>query len=301
MAENGQQQFEAAQNQMVEDARAFDPSLSFTGSGGGLTIFIFGDPGTWKTSFAGCAPKPLFLSCQTEGGDSSLDYLPQIYGRPIPPRKAIGSTSEMVEYINQIKIAVDRGTFPFKTIVVDSITYYTEMWISEVVQIKDAALRKWKRNGERGRCPYPEGPMMHKRDWGLLDAHLMKHLVPTLHGLNLNVIWTALAKPLMETDDKGNQRVKEVIPMLPGRGSRLLPGACKLIIYAEQSSVFDQKTMTRQARPKYWVAPTSLTPVVRHKFGQQTFPRGRIECPYFGPDYSTFFGVEAALGHELVR
>ncbi|RME01755.1 MAG: hypothetical protein D6812_07455 [Deltaproteobacteria bacterium] len=290
----------AAQSELVSLAQSFDPGLSFQGSKSGLTVFIFGDPGTWKTSFAACFPKPLFLSCATEGGDSSLDYIPKLYNRPIPPRKLISSTSEMVEYLGKIQAAVGKGAFPFKTIVIDSITYYTELWISEVVQVKDREIRKWIKSGKSGRSPYPEGPLMHQRDWGLLDGHIMKFLVPVLHNLGVNVVWTSLAQRVYETDERGNQRLAEIKPMIPGRSGKLLAGACKLIIYAEQASVYDPKTMRRQARPKYWVTPSSATPIVRHKFGS-SFPSGRITCPYFGEDYSTYFGLEAVLGHEIVQ
>lgn len=64
-------------------AQIWDKDLMIPGQadiGHGVTVFLYGPPGTIKTTWAGSWPNPVFLSAGAEGGDDSLAMLPSILG-----------------------------------------------------------------------------------------------------------------------------------------------------------------------------------------------------------------------------
>ena len=85
-----------------------DSDLSYPGMEGsvvkqGLTVFLFGSPGTMKTTWAALAPKPIFLSVGAEGGDDSLGMLPRLYGVSTPPAYHITSCKAMLDKVERIR------------------------------------------------------------------------------------------------------------------------------------------------------------------------------------------------------
>jgi hypothetical protein len=162
-----------------------------------LHTFVYGPLRSGKTSLAATFPKPIFLSSGTEGGDTSLRFFDVDVIQ-------INSLKDMKEAVAFIKAnAAVRG---WRTVVVDSVTYYADQVIQELTN-----------SGEKP---------MNQRDWGMLDSHLQKWLLPTLRALPMHVVWIANEEP-----DKGDEgKIVGYRPMLYGKTSSKLPGACDLIV-----------------------------------------------------------------------
>lgn len=162
-----------------------------------LHTFVYGPLRTGKTSFAATFPKPIFLSAGNEGGDMTLRF----FNVDIIPINTPGDMKMAVKYI-----AANYHTKGWRTVVVDSVTYYSDLVIQELTK-----------GGER--------PMI-QRDWGLLDLHLQKQLLPDLHRLPLHVVWISTEEP----EKGGDGQVVGYKPMLYGKTASKLPGACDLIV-----------------------------------------------------------------------
>jgi len=134
-----------------------------------LHTFIYGALRSGKTTVASTFPKPVFLSAGNEGGDTTLRFC----NADVIP---IGRSQDMKEAIDYI--AKNRDRYGWRTIVVDSITYYSDIFLQELTT-----------DGTRP---------MRQRDWGMLDLHLQKWLLPTLRNVPMHVVWIAL-----EESDRG--------------------------------------------------------------------------------------------------
>ena len=122
-----------------------DPDLHYPGQGEtkqGVSVFLFGGVGTWKTTFAGTFPKPLFLSVGPEGGDDALAMLPELYGIQVPPTYHVTSPDMMLKKVD--RIIKDYVAMGINTVIVDSITYYVDMWVAQLMELryKDPKIRK---------------------------------------------------------------------------------------------------------------------------------------------------------------
>lgn len=169
-----------------------------------LRAFVYGPPRTGKTTYAGTWPSPIFLSAGNEGGDTTLRFLPGV------TIAKICSKADMEEAVKTIQQQhVQRG---WQTVVVDSISFYADIFIAEVASKKGA---------------------MTQRDWGALDLHLQKWLLPTLHNLPLHVLWIALS----QHKERGDSGVFETQPMLYGKTATKLPAATDMIMYSSQSPI----------------------------------------------------------------
>lgn len=171
-----------------------------------LHTFVYGPLRSGKTSFAATFPKPIFLSSGTEGGDTTLRFHDVDLIR-------IGSLKDMKDAVAFVKAnAAARG---WRTVVIDSATYYADQVIQELTN-----------NGEKP---------MNQRDWGMLDSHLQKWLLPTLRALPMHVVWIA-----NEETEKGPEgQILGYKPMLYGKTSSKLPGACDLIVRSQVGTTRD--------------------------------------------------------------
>lgn len=250
-----------------------DPDLHVAGEAmtQGVTVFLFGGVGTWKTTWAGLWPKPIFLSVGQEGGDDALTQLPALYGVKPPRVYAIKSPKQMLDKVNQI--AVRYPEMGVDTVVVDSLTYYVDMWIAELNEIRynDPKIKAMidKKGGDAA--------AMTMRDWGLLAMHITKDIAMKLHRTPLNVIWIALEKEIKEQNEQmGSSRVIAVEPYVRGETAVKLPGMCKMIIHANREMIPDPQNPGRMmTRPVYYTSPNHLTKIVRHKYGN-CFPEGKL-------------------------
>lgn len=212
-----------------------------------LHTFVYGPLGTGKTQFASTFPNPVFLSAGNEGGDTTLRFCKQSSVIPV------SSTNDMKEGVAYIK-AFGKSKHNWRTIVIDSVTYYSDLFVQETTQQGTKAMRT--------------------QDWGLLDLHLQKWLLPVLMGLPFHVVWIALE----ETTKGADGQVVGYEPMLYGKTKAKLPGSCDLMV----------RSFTRQVRDPsgklvtdYLLAtvPTNGAPA-RGRFGT-AFQEGTIPA-HFG-------------------
>lgn len=275
-----------------------DPDLHIPGQADsnkqGLTIFLFGDVGTWKTSFAGTFPKPVFFSIGPEGGDDALAMLPDLYGVPVPRSYHIRSTSMMRQKVEAV--CRDYKEMDINTAVIDSTTYYVDMWVAELMEFryKDPKVRKRMEN--QG----VNSSAMTMRDWGLLAMHV-RDLAMRLHKTELNVIWTSLEKPIKENDENmGTSRIIAVEPYIRGETFIKLPGMCKMIIHAQKEMKPMPNAPGRMfVQPVYYTAPNYMTKMIRHKYGNR-FPEGKLvqPDPQYG-DIPSFGAVHAKISEFI--
>src|SRR3954468_5292942 len=88
-----------------------------------LHTFVYGPLRTGKTTFAATFPNPIFLSAGNEGGDTTLRFMKVKIIK-------IKNTTDMKQAVPFI--AANYQKYGWKTIVVDSVNYYSDMFIQEV-------------------------------------------------------------------------------------------------------------------------------------------------------------------------
>lgn len=290
-----QQEQKAPVAQPPPTIQQFDPDLYYPGLTPGklgVSVFLFGEIGTLKTTWACLWPSPVFLSVGLEGGDTSIAAAAKIYGIPTPPVYQITSTRTMVDKVE--KICKNYKQWGIKTVVIDSATFYADLWISELIQGRVEGNER--RTGRKGFNVENSVAGMEQRDWGFLETHMMKELAARLHGTELNVIWTALEKRVMDTQGT----VTDIIPYLQGACATKLPGACSLVIYAERNLVPDPNVAGRfNASPTFWTSPGGKCKRIRHRFGNE-FPEGKLIDPEFGT-WPTFRAVDARIGQHIYK
>ena len=269
----------------------------------GMTVFLMGPLGSWKTCWCAQWPRPFFISIAAEGGDDALPFYPkvamQILARaqtnkdplavpPVfnilrPPSREVSKIAEFEQWVD--KVCRNFKAWGICTVVIDSVTYLIDMWINEHTE----ARRKnsvWQSNQRSGKVE-----MMRPGDWGMLDAFIKSARVK-LANAGVNVIWTALTKDRYEqdTDNQMNRKLKEVSPRIQGAQKDTLPGSCKIIIQAVKHAVPSMSMPGRtEVRPVYHVAPSDEAVDVRHKYADM-FPRGQLWDDYLY-DEPTFRSV----------
>jgi len=209
-----------------------------------LRMILYGETRAGKTFASASAPRPLFLSAGLEGGDKTLRSFSGVKVCPI------FSSAEMLEAIDRIA----KEPSSCDTVVVDSITFYADMYIAELVQ--------------KNRGP------MRLQDWGLLENHIGKMLLPRLHKLPQHVIWIALEQT---EKDESNGAVGRVGPMIQGKLARKLPAVTDMIARQARMPLKCQDGVVREM-PVWQVAP-QMTPqgpiLAGGRFGN-VFPEGWI-------------------------
>jgi len=272
-----------------------DPDLHYPGLDPvkqGLTLFLFGEWGTWKTSFAGQCPKPVFLSAGIEGGDDSLALLPELYGLPEPPPSYRITGTAMMQ--NKVDLVTTRyAEMDVNTVVVDSITYYVDIWIQELMKQRYDDPKVRARIEKRGGA----ATIMEMQDWGVLAMHI-RDLAVKLHNSPLNIVWIAGQADVVARDGSGNSRVIGVEPMIKGETRFKLPGMCKMIVQAAREMQPDPQAKGRmKIVPAFYTSPTTMCTMLRHKFGN-AFPEGRIADPEYG-NMPTFRALYERVGQYM--
>jgi len=272
---------------------------------------LYGEMGTWKTTWAAQWPGVVFLSIRAEGGDESLKVYPQIAQylcnrskmKDCPPVFSVGQPQVFEikscagiqaqilkknlawhncfhEAITQI--CLNAKAWGVCTVVVDSVTYLLDLWIEELMQQRDMGTgfknKKWRDQiKERG------GELMGPPEWGMLNMFLRAPRV-ALANAGLNVIWTALDKKITEQDPNNISvsTVKEIVPHIQGQTKVKLPAQCNLHIWAEKNLVMDPSMAGQmKVKPTYWTAPSPKVNMIRHRYGF-AFPKGRLDDPEWG-------------------
>lgn len=278
-----------------------------TGDAGGMTVLLFGPPGSQKTSWSAQWPGVLFLSIAAEGGDdalklypavaqhlmekSQLKECPPVFNTAKPPRILIHSAKQFADAIDQI--CSNFKQWGVCTVVVDSLTYLIDLWIDDFIQHQS------RKGGWRQQVERRGGEALGPAEWGYLNMFLRSPRVK-LGNCGLNVIWTCLQREIFEQGAAINMaepEIKEIVPAITGQTKIKLPGACKLWIHAEPTKIQHPEALGRMMiQPTFWTA-SSPKVSLRHKYWMK-FPKGRLDDPEWG-NYPTFRAVWYEL-HEYI-
>lgn len=168
--------------------------------------FLANDFISHNTRFASTFPRPLFLSEQTEEGWTTIEGMnPELFweSRFTPVVEAISSAEEMVALIKKYTPSIQKREF--KTLVVDSLTFYGESYLDKLSRA----------------AAYKDGRQLYQAFYG----HIY-FLMVEIHKLPCNVVWLCgLREPEKPGMDGG--------PALPGKAGRIAPSACSYLLHAK--------------------------------------------------------------------
>jgi hypothetical protein len=224
---------------------------------------IYGPVRIGKTSTAATWPRPVFLSAGVEKGDTTLRSFPGI------DVAQINSVADMQQAVDWISANYkSRG---WETVVVDAVTFYADIFITDMMDTKREGKKKEK---------------MEQQDWGMLDTHLQKWLLPRLHKLDVNVVWIALEQE--QKDEEGKIISRQ--PMLYGKTAVKFPAACDLIAYMSMAQIKNTQTGRIEEHRVLRTAPYNGA-MAGGRFPPDTFPEGWI-----WPNYQYIY---ARLANQL--
>jgi len=284
------------------------PGANFEeGDAGGMTVFLWGHPGVWKSTWCCQWPGVVFCSIASEGGDDALKSYPQVakylmeasqikeippvFNVDRPPRFNIHGTKQLKDVITAI--CQNHKAWKICTVVVDGLSYLIDLWIDELIQHKEKTDRYWKE-----RVKKQGGELFGPQDWGMLNMYL-RSLRVRLGNEGLNVIWTTLQNDVYKSDPNNmmKQKLEQSLPMITGKNRVTLPGACKLHINAERTKIMHPTAMGRMiTQPTFWTASTDAVDL-RHKYFTK-FPNGCLVDPEFGT-MPTFRALWYELGEYI--
>lgn len=174
------------------------------------TFLIYGDSKTGKTTFAGTAPRPLFLSDGSEHGYESLrdenwdnNETPRFEEDVRPIVWTLDQESDFAAAVERARPLVEAGVV--KSIWADSITFFADLIFNSILM------------GQTG-----------KRDtraaYGELGVRL-RNIRIKLASLGVTVGWLAHAKHPSEDDPAGG-------PMIPGQQATKFAGGTDYVWYS---------------------------------------------------------------------
>ena len=154
-----------------------------------IRAVVGGKTGSGKTHFGATFPKVLFVSDAQEGGAATLESMdPEMWwDKKVPPEvREIENMMELPRLVTEL-LSI-KGTFPWQTVVTDSLSIYASRVLREL-KANDPKQDNRQRYGE------------------LSDA--LAALVPRMHSLPAHIVW------LCHVDD-------EMQLTVPGRASAAL-------------------------------------------------------------------------------
>lgn len=161
------------------------------------SVLSYGPTRTGKTHWLASWPRPVILSPESEGGWETIRYMtPDMLYEPNvrPVVRVLERPHEMIEQIQALKAELIQYPGKFKTLGVDSLTFYAEFFFGEMERQAYAS-----RDGKR-----PEGKLLY----GDLGRHL-QYVVEMIHALPVNKVWICLQKEPTEQNPIGG-------PLVPG-------------------------------------------------------------------------------------
>lgn len=183
------------------------------------TWFLYGDTGSGKTSAAATFPRPYFIVPQNEQSIVTLkgrdiDYVEVIGSGTLEKRsvKPSGFGLEQIVTMIEQEYASQPDSFPYDTIVIESLSHYMDLVIEELT-----AGNKYDMDWSK---------------WGLLSGHL-RSIHGRLRTLDVNVVYTALANVPSDDGGKNNGPKQSLGPMMQGKMAFKLPSACDVVGYFE--------------------------------------------------------------------
>ncbi len=258
------------------------------GDAGGMTVLIYGHPGTFKTTWAAQWPGVVFLSIASEGGDDALKLYPEIakslcersqmkdcppvFNTARPPRISIHSDVQLIEEVE--KICLHHKEWHVCTVVVDSLSYLIDLWVDNFVERAEKNDPNWRRRVDK-----QGGELLGPKEWGYLNMYL-RSLRVKLSNQGLNVIWTCIQRDYFKQVNQNEQVLEKSEPAITGQTKVKLPGMCKIHINAVREKIPHPTAMGRMIiQPKFYTAPDAYTDM-RHKYWTK-FPAGYLKDPEF--------------------
>lgn len=222
------------------------------------TVLVHGDTGAGKTYFASSFPKALFLSASDEKGWETIRWMSpdRFYDGVRPKVWKLQKATDLVEAHKDAQALINRGEI--KTIVVDSLTFWVEMFYDYLIQ--QAGTNRDTR-----------------QIYGMLGDHL-RNVRIKFHALKCNVVWLCTTKPPDETN-------KSAIPDIKGKSSLTYPAGCKYVWYMRSQQ--DGKKISYYLHTKrYGVA------LARGRDG------GKLPDPILDPTYTKIHESLQGLSQE---
>jgi len=185
-----------------------------------LTVMLYGPSRSGKTLTAATFPRPLFLADAMEGGWITLQTMDKSLwleaDRP-PEVRAIERPVDMMTEINNLEMRLKNKPGDIKTLVIDSLTFYADMFFTVIER-------------EASENPTKSGKINKFDLYSKLNSHL-RALMLKAHSIpGINVVWLALEKePANEGQDGGI--------LLSGQQASKSPAACALWLYQRAFSV----------------------------------------------------------------
>ncbi len=179
-----------------------------------ISVLCYGGSGTGKTRFAATFPRPLFLSPKIESGWTTIETMNEkdFYEPGVLPRVwEIENAVDMIEGVNAIKAGIVAKPGSIKTVVVDSLTFYSSVFHG-VLEAGAAGNVK-----EQGFAVYRK-----------LGVHL-NAIMDQLHALPVSIVWLCLAKEPGEGNTTGQV-------MLTGQTAQMAPARCDYFMYLRSFS-----------------------------------------------------------------
>ena len=180
-----------------------------------IKILVYGDAGAGKTVFAAGAPYPI-LYCDFDGKISSAARFYASDTERVSNIEVVSLTPQMqddpmTEFNRQISALIKmqkEKNYPFKTLVIDSITTFSSAVLHHIVKTNPGIKRVITKQGEQ--------PGM--QDYGILKREFQR-LIPGLLTLDMNVIM--LGHVSVEKDETTGEIIRSVL--MDGSFAQQLP------------------------------------------------------------------------------
>lgn len=152
-----------------------------------ISALLMGQPGAGKTVAACSFPYPILLLDFDGKADSAAMYykddkerLENIDVVDLSAKLDIDPMTEFIKLTRDITKQLQDGTFPYKTLIVDSITTFSALTLKHIVKTNPGIKRVQSKQGFQ--------PGM--QDYGILRREFGR-IIPGMLGLPLNVVMTA--------------------------------------------------------------------------------------------------------------
>lgn len=173
-----------------------------------ITALSYGASRSGKTHFAATWPDPLFLSDAREGGWETIRTMDPAYFYDAEPQVwALDDPSDLIKALSTVKTQLQKHPGMFKTLVVDSLTLYSDFFYSRML-------------AEANRSP---GKLDTRKLYGNLWQHI-SWVQDLAHDLPLHVLWLCLEKPVSDDNPEG-------MPLLTGQAALKVPAKVNYVFY----------------------------------------------------------------------
>jgi hypothetical protein len=173
--------------------------------------FLYGESRSGKTTAASTFPRPVFLVPYNEQSITTLRGLDVPYYEITGMKGTVtkdgsgGLEDVLTELENEYNLDPDK--FPYETVVVESISHYSDLVADELT-----------RGGKA---------FMDQAKWGQFLAHF-RNVQSRLRRMEVHAVFTALS------DVKTTENTTIGGPLIQGQTAKKLPSACDVIAYCEE-------------------------------------------------------------------